>query len=211
MSIYGRWTVTFFELLFRQRKRSWRCRTASSSMGRLYLLDRRSEVRPWTGLHLKREVFTIFQTFEKLEYMLLWHVCTLLLTKHRNPLSVLAPFVLQKTLGKHIICEVQRWILHLSKLNYVIERVRDDENTFADMLTLWTPEHCTEKSMCCSVLLQEMQQLDPTANSVACFDIDTIRASQKRQSPNEMVELDVTDGLSQKNGRIWIPEQESEP
>lgn len=59
-----------------------------------------------------------------------------------------------------------------------------------------------------SVILEEAQQLTPAANSVVWPDIDTIRTLQQRHLPNEVAELDVTEGLWKREGRIWILQQD---
>ena len=62
----------------------------------------------------EKEGFAVFQTFEKLDYMLLGHARTHVFTDHRNLLFVFAPLALEPSLGRHIVSKVQRWALYLS-------------------------------------------------------------------------------------------------
>ena len=54
----------------------------------------------------EKEAFAIFQSFAKLDYMLLGHGLVHVFTDHRNLLFVFAPLALEPALGRHIVSKV---------------------------------------------------------------------------------------------------------
>lgn len=108
----------------------------------------------------EKEAYAIFQTFEKLDYILMSSELTHIYTDHRNLLFVFAPLALQPALGRHIVSKVQRWALFLSRFPYVIEHVDGKANIFADILTRWTRGYRKEKKTLktiCSLLESSLQ------------------------------------------------------
>ena len=158
----------------------------------------------------EKEAFAIFQTFEKLDYMLMGHKHTHVFTDHRNLLFVFAPLSMEPSLGRHIVSKVQRWALYLSRFHYAIEHIAGDENVFADILTRWVRGYRNEKSMVCSILLQEADQLVPSADSIIWPDISVLKTSQAQHSPPDSVSLDQSHGLYKRGNRIWIPDADLE-
>lgn len=158
----------------------------------------------------EKEAFAVFQTFEKLDNMLLGHSNTHVFTDHRNLLFVFAPLVLEPALDRHIVSKVQRWALYLSRFNYVIEHIKGEDDVFADILTRWLRGYRNEKAMLCSVLLQKAEQLVPAADSIVWPDIEVIRASQTHHPRCEGALLDKADGLWKKGNLIWIPQEDLE-
>ena len=90
----------------------------------------------WTMF--EKEGFSIFQAFEKLDYLLMSGRPAHVFNDHRNLLFVFAPLALEPALGRQVVSKVQRWALFWSKYNYVTEHIDGDDNVFADILTRWT-------------------------------------------------------------------------
>ena len=160
----------------------------------------------WTTF--EKEAFAIFQTFEKLDYMLMSSKPVHVYTDHRNLLFVFDPLSLEPALGRHIISKVQRWALYLSRFSYVIEHVSGSSNVFADILTRWTRgyRHPSQelKSICTIVVRNE--QMVRAADSIVWPTIEVIRDSQQAaQNPREDSSLDTEDNIRKLNGCIWIP------
>jgi len=155
----------------------------------------------------EKEAYAIFQTFEKLDYMLLGHARVHVFTDHRNLLFVFAPLVLEPALGRHIVSKVQRWALFLSKFNYVIEHIRGDENVCADILTRWTRGYRNEKQLLCSIVLEEAAQLIPAADSITWPDREVIRSSQQRYTRADGLVFDESERIWKRGSKIWIPEE----
>lgn len=85
----------------------------------------------WTTF--AQEAFVIFQTFKKMDYSLQGHRDVGIFTEHRNLLLTFAPLVMEPSLGRHIVTNVQRWALFLSKFGCTIEHIRGEDNVFADI------------------------------------------------------------------------------
>jgi len=158
----------------------------------------------------EKEAYAIFQTFEKLDYMLLGHARVHVFTDHRNLLFVFAPLVLEPALGRHIVSKVQRWALFLSKFNYVIEHIRGDENFCADILTRWTRGYRNEKQLLCSIVLEEAAQLIPAADSIKGPDREVIRSSQQRYTRADGLVFHESERIWKRGSKIWIPEEDLE-
>lgn len=68
------------------------------------------------------EVFAIFPSSRKLEYILLGHGFVPVFIDHRNLLFLIAPIALEPALGRHVVSKARLWALFLSKLDYVSEQ-----------------------------------------------------------------------------------------
>lgn len=84
-----------------------------------------------------KEAYSIFQAFERMDYMLICENDIHLFTDHRNLLFVFNPLAMRPSLGRHIVNKVQRWALFISRFMYTIEHVEGKRNITADMLTRW--------------------------------------------------------------------------
>ena len=92
------------------------------------------------GLNLtmfEKEGFVIFQSFEKLDYLLMSGGPAHVFTDYKNFLFLFAPPELEPALGRHVESMVDRWALILSKYAYVAEHIDGDDNVFADIITKW--------------------------------------------------------------------------
>ena len=121
----------------------------------------------WTMF--EKEGFSIFQVFEKMDYLLMSGRPVHIFTDHRNLLFVFAPLALEPVLGRHVVSKVQRWALFLSRYSYVIEHIDGDDNVFADILTRWTKGYrcggCKLKTIC-SFLVQSAEQMVPAVDKI---------------------------------------------
>ena len=113
----------------------------------------------------EQEAFAIFQTFEKVDYLLMDEQPVHVFTDHRNLLFVFAPYAFEPTLGRHIASKVQRWAIYLSRFSYVIEHVDGNANVFADILTRWTRGYRSEKARTQSVCAF---QATPASRGISC-------------------------------------------
>ena len=71
----------------------------------------------------EKEGFGIFQSRDRLDYLLMSGRPAHVFTDHRNIFVVFAPLVLEPALGRPVMSKVQRWALFLSKYAYVIEHI----------------------------------------------------------------------------------------
>lgn len=165
----------------------------------------------WTTF--EKEAFAIFQTFEKLDYLLMSSKPAHVYTDHRNLLFVFAPLALEPALGRHIVSKVQRWALYLSRFPYVIEHVSGEANVFADILTRWTRGYKrpnrTLQSLCSIVNLND--QIVPPADNIEWPSMDIIRQSQAscNARPKGAI-FNETNRLHEVKGCMWIPESDLE-
>lgn len=65
-------------------------------------------------------VFEIYQTFERMDYVLLGQQRTHVFIDYHNLLIISAPLALEPALERHVVCKVQRWALCLSRFSYAI-------------------------------------------------------------------------------------------
>lgn len=161
----------------------------------------------------EKESFAIFQTFERMDYMLETQNRIHVFTDHRNLLFVFAPLALEPALGRHIVSKVQRWALYLSRFSYAIEHVRGELNVCADMLTRWVRGNRNERSAprVCSLLLEEAEQLMPRPKDLIWPDIETFLDAQAAASEHPKgLAKDQDDGLWKRGNRIWVPAHDAE-
>ncbi len=67
------------------------------------------------------------QVFRSLDYLFYTESPVHVFTDHRNLLFVFSPHSVEPALGRHVVSKVQRWALHLSKYQYVIEHIDESE------------------------------------------------------------------------------------
>ncbi len=79
----------------------------------------------WTTF--EKEAFAIYQTFDRMDYLLLGQQRTQVFTDHRNLLFIFAPLALEPALRRHVVSKVQRWALYLARFSYDIEHFRGDD------------------------------------------------------------------------------------
>lgn len=79
---------------------------------------------------------SLFQTFNKLNHLLMGDQKVHVYTEHRNMLYGFATKVFQPNTGRHVISKVQRWAIFLSQFEFNIEHVDSKETVFADMLEI---------------------------------------------------------------------------
>lgn len=89
----------------------------------------------WTTF--EKELYDVYETFRRLDYILLCAKDIRVFTDHRYLLFVLNSHSTGETLGCHIVLKVLRWELHLSKFNYRIEHVNGSANIAADIMIRW--------------------------------------------------------------------------
>lgn len=149
----------------------------------------------------EKEGYAIFQTFEKLDYLLLGAQPAHVYTDHRNLMFSFAPLALEPTLGRHIVSKVQRWALFLSRFPFVIEHVSGKSNVFAHILTRWIRIYRRDlKAMrTISSLLLQSEQLVSAADSFTWPDMDLFLHSQSHCNEGKTgLTLYSTDGLWKK-------------
>ena len=78
----------------------------------------------WTTF--EKEGFSIFQTFTKLDYILMSCKPPHVYTDGANLPFVFAPLTLEPALGRLVVCTVQRWALYFSKFPDVIQRFKGE-------------------------------------------------------------------------------------
>ena len=115
----------------------------------------------WTTF--EKEPYAIFQTFEKLDYMLIGHARVHVFTDQISS-NIFATLALEPALGKQIVSKLQRWTLFLSKFNYVIEHINGTDIACADNLTRRVRGYRNEKNLLCSLVLEEADQLIQSAD-----------------------------------------------
>ena len=70
-------------------------------------------------------------------------------------------------MGRHIVSKVQRWAFYVSRFEYSIEHIKEEDNVFSDILTRWNRGYrqSDSKHALCSLVLSTTEQIVPDANS----------------------------------------------
>ena len=163
----------------------------------------------WTTF--EKEAYAIFQTFEKLDYLLMSSKPCHVFTDHRNLLFVFAPLSLEPALGRHIVSKVQRWALYLSRFPYIIEHVSGTANVFADILTRWTRGYRRNTHTLRSVnsIVNLNNQIVPPADGIVWPSWNLIRQSQQSsQHILNTAKLNEETKLYEVNNCTWIPQED---
>eukprot|EP00171_Calliarthron_tuberculosum_P002686 IDg2686t1 len=166
----------------------------------------------WTTF--EKEAFAIYQTFERMDYLLLGQKRTHIFTDHRNLLFIFAPLALEPALGRHVVSKVQRWALYLTRFYYAIEHISGSDNVFADLLTRWGRGYRNENQhlRVQSVILQTAERIIPSSSDLVWPDLDVFRSAQRRAAehrPSKLV-CDSEDKLWKHGARIWVPNGNAE-
>ena len=167
----------------------------------------RKAEKSWTTF--EKEAYAIFQTYDKLDYILLTTQPSHVYTDHKNPLFIFAPLTLEPALGRHVVSKLQRWALFLSRFSYVIEHVDGKQNVFPDILTRWTKgyrEDSLRLKTVCSLFLVSAEQIVPSAADIEWPNLHLIRRSQRYASARTMraLTLDKEEAFKKQDGKIWI-------
>ena len=156
----------------------------------------------------EKEYFSIFQTFMKLDYILLTQDRSHVYTDHRYLLFVSPPFALEPDLGRLIVSKAQRWALYLSQFLYVIEHIAGERNVFADILTRWCRGYRrveakqTKPKICALNTADNAQQDQSYLNDWPSSE--RFKAEQlKSAAPRKDIYTD-EDELWRSNRAIWI-------
>ena len=159
----------------------------------------------------EQEAFAIFQTFEKVDYLLMGEQEVHVFTDHRNLLFIFAPLAFEPTLGRHVASKVQRWAIYLSRFAYIIEHVDGDANVFADILTRWVRGYRSEKLLSkkvCGVMSMTDNQIVPSATDIELLTFDVLRESQREAKEPPVEGVRGQDDLIRVHDVIWIPEDD---
>ena len=92
----------------------------------------------------------------------------------------------------------------------MIDHIRGDENVCADILTRWTRGYRNEKLALCSILLEQTEQLVPSADGISWPDMNWIRSFQDRHERPDGNTLDDADQVWKRDSQMWIPKEDLE-
>lgn len=118
---------------------------------------------------------------------------------------------MEPSLGRHVVCKVQRWALYLSRFNYVIEHIEGENNVFADIMTRWLRRYRTD--------IRSMRKItrahkppwqiipSPSQPNFIWPKWKSIIQAQSGHTPGQNDITKDSDGVFKLNGRIWIPEE----
>ena len=165
----------------------------------------------WTTF--EKEAYAIYQVFKKLDYLLLTEEEIHLYTDHRNLLFIFNPLALDQTLGRHVINEVQRWGLYLSKYSYIIEHVEGEKIVMPDIMTRWCRgyrgKRCSLKRVTHLLHEQDVVQ-SPLSNDFTSPDAGSIIQSQRDHQDDARDTVKKSKGLWTVHGKNWISEQDAD-
>ena len=164
----------------------------------------------------EKEGFAIYQTFQKLDYLLLGQKSAHLYTDHRNLLFVFNPLGMEPAIGRHIVNKVQRWALYLSRFHYTIEHVAGEKNVMADIMTRWYAGYrrkavSAKVSSIRGLLMDKDIVSSPFSNNFIWPTAKNILQSQKRFGNNAPPDTIMDDeDFIKLGGKTWIPSEDNE-
>lgn len=158
----------------------------------------------------QKEGFSIFQVFDKLDYLFMCSNSVHVFTGHRNLLFVFVPSAFEPALGRHIVSKVQRWALFLSRFQYTIEQIDGSRNTFANMLTRWCKDYREQTLRTVCSLISKDEHIIPTNEEFNWPGIQAYRESQQKYCRTAAHPDENNDGILTKAGSIWMPEDDAE-
>lgn len=83
----------------------------------------------------EKKFFAISPVFEKMDYLILGDNTVLVFTDHKNLLLVFPPLAVLPNIGRHVVSNIQRWAMYLSRFQFTIEHIEGHRNVFEDILT----------------------------------------------------------------------------
>ncbi len=146
----------------------------------------------------------MFQTFQKLDYLLISAENTFVSTDHRNLLFILNPRAFNPSVAQHIVSKVQRWALYLSQFSYCIEHVAGTDN---DMLTRWCKGYRNTRKVS-RISITDFNILPSVTDTD--FDWPTLEEIRELQAAYCRSVPDCAerkDNLVLINDKFWIPPQ----
>lgn len=161
---------------------------------------------------IEKEGFAIYQTFKKLDYLLMASDNTRLYTDHSNLLYVFHPRSMEPGLGRHVVSKLQRWALYLSQFQYCIEHIRGELNVMPDIMTRWYKGYRgsrakPEKRMVRRLVIQHEHVQSPLSEDFTkpkSEDIACVQEKFKNQAPQESV---LKENLLYFKDKIWVPDE----
>lgn len=91
------------------------------------------------------------------------------------------PTALRPDASKYVLSKVRRRVIHMSRLDFIIENIQCLKNVFADLLTRWSSEHRSMKATCGSIRAL-YRPLVPSEMEVD--DVDLTKIEMRRKSMN---------------------------
>lgn len=85
----------------------------------------------------EKEGFSILQTFQRLDYLLMVASLIHVFIDHRNLLFIFAPALIWPQSLLYVLSKVCRWAMFLSEFQFVIQHIIEDRNVFADIVARW--------------------------------------------------------------------------
>ena len=158
----------------------------------------------------EKEAYAIYQTFRKLDYLLMAAEDTHVFTDHRNLLFIFNPRVINPTIAQHAVSKVQRWALYLSQYQYSIEHIPGPSNEMADMLTRWTKGY-RQVSKKSRIQLEDYDIVPSSADPEFVWpSLEDVAQSQENYRSDAPKNSTVSNGILYANGKLWIPKQANE-
>ncbi len=166
----------------------------------------------WTTY--EKEGYAIYQTFKRMDWMLITEEKTNVFTDHRNLLFVFNPATLEPTLGHHVVAKVQRWAMYLSQFQYGKEHVDGSSNLMADIMTRWYRGY-RGKTIGIKRLMHKLLAADIVSSPLTKeFDWPTAEQIRRHQGKHYRFRPTGTkrneDALLCVAERIWIPDNDDD-
>jgi hypothetical protein len=151
-----------------------------------------------------KEAFPIYNVTRKWEHLLFREKGFRIFTDHKNLKYIFDPKSRSTAVTKSTAERLERWAMALRAFDYVIEHVRGEWNTWADMLSRWgAVRETTRGEMKVRVFMKEMDDVEVIRDDWP--SVEEIGVGQKRNG-RDWNGLQLKDGLwwCDGEGRIWL-------
>lgn len=94
-------------------------------------------------------VYFIYETFKRINYMMMYGQDILIFTDHKNLLFIYHPISVEPSSRHHKMMKVAWWDLFLSKVNFITAYMKRESDDFSDILMHWMKGYKMSKCSIC--------------------------------------------------------------
>ena len=169
----------------------------------------------------EKEAFPILDAIRRFDYFLIYDRKFRIFTDHKNLMFIFNPSSTSIPLKQHTLDKLYRWALKLSSVDYHIEHIPGQLNTWADMLSRWastdrmTPRMCRlkRKRKFSVGIINPLNQED-----FIWPNLNEIQEAQRRSPPTPgQISSDLSTFVADESGLfitdaniVWIPKEASQ-
>lgn len=130
---------------------------------------------------MQKEAYAIVQTFDRMDYLFWGSQPVQIFTGHRNLLYVSAPKALRTNSPRHVLSEVHKWAIHLSRFLFFNNHIEGSKNIFTEVLTQWSKGYSKTTAQRVAALYGDIVHSTGEMNTVTMAEM--VREQSKCETP----------------------------